>query len=137
MKGFFIPLDFGKLKLTQIEEKLLATYRYYTLLKNGYHHCALTNKKLAEMLYVNERSIKRAKKRLKDLGYIKTNGGTLYTFTSASKDLTKVATNSSKYKFRFSHFACLNLPYMMSGFPTLTNHTCDVKQTKRNEQFAL
>ena len=75
MKGFFIPLDFGKLKLTQIEEKLLATYRYYTLLKNGYHHCALTNKKLAEMLYVNERSIKRAKKKLKDLGYIKTNGG--------------------------------------------------------------
>ena len=66
---------------------------------------------------------------------IKTNGGTLYTFTSASKDLTKVATNSSKYKFRFSHFACLNLPYMMSGFPTLTNHTCDVKQTKRNETY--
>lgn len=76
MKGFFIPLEFGKLKLTQIEEKLLATYRYYTLLKNGYHHCALSNKKLAEMLYVNERSIKRAKKKLKDLGYIKTNGGT-------------------------------------------------------------
>lgn len=75
MKGFFIPLEFGKLKLTQIEEKLLATYRYYTL-KGDYHHCALTNKKLAEMLYVNERSIKRAKKKLKDLGYIKTNGGT-------------------------------------------------------------
>lgn len=75
MKGFFIPLEFGKLKLTQIEEKLLATYRYYTLLKNGYHHCALSNKKLAEMLYANERSIKRAKKKLKELGYIKTNGG--------------------------------------------------------------
>lgn len=74
MKGFFIPLEFGKLKLTQIEEKLLATYRYYTI-KGDYHHCALTNKKLAEMLYVNERSIKRAKKKLKDLGYIKTNGG--------------------------------------------------------------
>ena len=75
MKGFFIPLEFGKLKLTQIEEKLLATYRYYTI-KGDYHHCALTNKKLAEMLYVNERSIKRAKKKLKNLGYIKTNGGT-------------------------------------------------------------
>lgn len=74
MKGFFIPLEFGKLKLTQIEEKLLATYRYYTI-KGDYHHCALTNKKLAEMLYVNERSIKRAKKHLKNLGYIKTNGG--------------------------------------------------------------
>lgn len=75
MKGFFIPLEFGKLKLTQIEEKLLATYRYYTI-KGDYHHCALTNKKLAEILYVNERSIKRSKKKLKDLGYIKTNGGT-------------------------------------------------------------
>ena len=75
MKGFFIPCAFGKLKLTQIEEKLLATYRYYTL-KGDYHHCALTNKKISEMLYVNERSIKRAKKKLKDLGYIKTNGGT-------------------------------------------------------------
>ena len=74
MKGFFIPLEFGKLKLTQIEEKLLATYRYYTI-KGDYHHCTLTNKKLAEMLYVNERSIKRAKKKLKELGYIKTNGG--------------------------------------------------------------
>ena len=74
MKGFFIPLEFGKLKLTQIEEKLLATYRYYTL-KGDYHNCALTNKKLAEMLFVNERSIQRAKKHLKELGYIKTNGG--------------------------------------------------------------
>lgn len=44
---------------------------------------------------------------------LKTEGGTLYTFTSTSKDLTKVATNNSNYKFNFSHFACLNLPYVM------------------------
>ena len=90
MKGFFIPLEFGKLKLTQIEEKLLATYRYYTLLKNGYHHCALTNKKLAEMLYVNERSIKRAKKKLKDLGYIKTNGGTRVWYVGIDIEETEI-----------------------------------------------
>lgn len=90
MKGFFIPFEFGKLKLTQIEEKLLATYRYYTLLKNGYHHCALTNKKLAEMLYVNERSIKRAKKKLKDLGYIKTNGGTRVWYVGIDIEETEI-----------------------------------------------
>ena len=89
MKGFFIPLDFGKLKLTQIEEKLLATYRYYTI-KGDYHHCALTNKKLAEMLYVNERSIKRAKKKLKDLGYIKTNGGTRVWYVGIDIEETEI-----------------------------------------------
>ena len=89
MKGFFIPLDFGKLKLTQIEEKLLATYRYYTI-KGDYHHCALTNKKIAEMLYVNERSIKRAKKKLKDLGYIKTNGGTRVWYVGIDIEETEI-----------------------------------------------
>lgn len=44
---------------------------------------------------------------------LKSSGGTLYTFTSTSRDLTRVATNSSNYKFKFSHFACLNLPYIM------------------------
>lgn len=71
---------------------------------------------------------------------IKTNGGTLYTFTSTSKDLTKVATNNTKYKFKFSHFACLNLPYIMSGVPTLSEHINDnnnvnVEQTKKNEKY--
>lgn len=39
------------------------------------------------------------------------NGGTLYTFASASRDLTRAMTNND-YVFRFSHFACLNLPYI-------------------------
>ena len=46
---------------------------------------------------------------------IKSNGGTLYTFTSTSNDLTRVATNGSNYQFKFSHFACLNLPPIMEG----------------------
>ena len=39
----------------------------------------------------------------------KAHGGTLYTFPSASRDLTRAFSNS-EYEFAFSHFACLNLP---------------------------
>lgn len=40
---------------------------------------------------------------------LRKQGGTLYTFSSAARDLTKVFTDD-RYKFSFSHFACLNLP---------------------------
>ena len=53
---------------------------------------------------------------------VKSDGGTLYTFTSTSKDLTRVATNNANYKFKFSHFACLNLPHIMRGNMTLMNY---------------
>ena len=39
------------------------------------------------------------------------NGGTLYTFPSAQRDVSRVFTNDS-YSFRFSRFACLNLKDM-------------------------
>jgi hypothetical protein len=42
------------------------------------------------------------------------HGGTLYTFPSASRDLTRAFTNS-EYEFSFSHFACLNLPDFRYG----------------------
>ena len=41
-------------------------------------------------------------------------GGTLYTFPSASRDLTRAFSNS-EYEFAFSHFACLNLPDFKYG----------------------
>jgi hypothetical protein len=44
----------------------------------------------------------------------KKHGGTLYTFPSASRDLTRAFSNS-EYEFAFSHFACLNLPYFRYG----------------------
>lgn len=44
----------------------------------------------------------------------KANGGTLYTFPSASRDLTRAFSNS-EYEFAFSHFACLNLPDFRYG----------------------
>lgn len=43
------------------------------------------------------------------LAPLRTDGGTLYTFSSASRDLTRIFTDN-RYSFSFSHFACLNLP---------------------------
>lgn len=43
-----------------------------------------------------------------------TEGGTLYVFPSVSKDLTRTFV-SNDYEFKFSHFACLNLPDLYSG----------------------
>lgn len=43
-----------------------------------------------------------------------TEGGTLYVFPSVSRDLTKTLV-SNDYEFKFSHFACLNLPDVYSG----------------------
>ena len=45
----------------------------------------------------------------------KSHGGTLYTFPSASRDLTRAFSNS-EYEFAFSHFACLNLPDFRYGY---------------------
>ena len=42
------------------------------------------------------------------------HGGTLYTFPSASRDLTRAFSNS-EYEFAFSNFACLNLPDFRYG----------------------
>ena len=50
------------------------------------------------------------------LDKLRTQGGTLYTFSSASKDLTRVFT-SNDYSFKFSHFACLNLPNIKCNPP--------------------
>jgi len=41
-------------------------------------------------------------------------GGTLYVFPSVSADLTKTFV-SSDYEFKFSHFACLNIPDIYAG----------------------
>jgi len=43
-----------------------------------------------------------------------TEGGTLYVFPSVSNDLTRT-TVSSDYEMKFSHFACLNIPDIVSG----------------------
>lgn len=56
---------------------------------------------------------------------IKSEGGTLYTFTSASKDLTRCYTNGTNYQMKFSKFVCLNLPWIMDGNKTLQKYIVD------------
>lgn len=46
---------------------------------------------------------------------LKKQGGTLYTFSSASRDLSTHVFANSDYSFKFSHFACLNIPDIYSG----------------------
>lgn len=48
---------------------------------------------------------------------LKESGGTLYTFSSASRDLSKYVFANADYKLVFSHFACLNIPDIYSGIP--------------------
>ena len=43
-----------------------------------------------------------------------TDGGTLYVFPSVNRDLTRTFV-SGDYEFKFSHFACLNLPDIYTG----------------------
>jgi len=45
---------------------------------------------------------------------LNTEGGTLYVFPSVSKDLSRTFV-SNDYEFKFSHFACLNLPSIYPG----------------------
>lgn len=55
------------------------------------------------------------------LGKLRKDGGTLYTFPSAQKDLARILTNDS-YSFRFSYFACLNIPDIDNGESDDENH---------------
>ena len=51
---------------------------------------------------------------------IRTSGGTIYTFTSAIRDLQKTFSDDD-IRFRFSKFALLNLPDVKTPGDTLDN----------------
>ena len=74
MKGVFIPFEFYELGLSDKEMMILAIYKYYT--EEGELKCSVyTNQKIADMIKANVKTVIRAKKRFKKLGYIRTNGG--------------------------------------------------------------
>jgi hypothetical protein len=60
---------------------------------------------------------------------LSTNGGTLYTFSSTSRDLTKVHSNSSNYSFKFSHFVCLNIPDIYTGYSTTKSYKSQISDS--------
>lgn len=73
-KGIFIPEKILGLKDLNLTEKIIySIYYFYTF--NGDGSCHLTNETLATTLGITLVTFKKAKKRLKDKGYIKTNGG--------------------------------------------------------------
>ena len=70
----FIPSEFYKVKeLNNTERVVLAIYRHYTF-KSDEHCCTLTKKQIAEDLCISVDYMKKIKKHLKELGYIKTDG---------------------------------------------------------------
>lgn len=80
-KGLFIPeeiLEFDDLNWTEC--MVLAIYWDYTV--NGDHHCCtLTNKEVCKKARIKSvRTLQRIKSHLKELGYIKTDGGTNVTY---------------------------------------------------------
>ena len=74
MKGLFIPDEILKKDgLTTTEKMVLSVYKYYT--ENGkYKCCSLTCEQVADELNISVVYIKKIKKHLKELGYIRSSG---------------------------------------------------------------
>lgn len=75
MEGIFIPNEILKLKDINITEKVvLSIYKYYTE-QGKYKCCSLSKPQIADELGISVDYVKDIKKHLKELGYIKTDGG--------------------------------------------------------------
>lgn len=74
-KGIFTPLWISKDSNLSGNEKLLYSIYYYYTTNGKLGCCKIINEELANMINVNVRQLKRYKKHLIDLEYIKTNGG--------------------------------------------------------------
>lgn len=87
-KYTLIPGEFYKDKnLKGLERDVLALYKYYT--ENGNNKCcSLNSVQIAEYFDVSPRYIKSVRKRLKELGYISTNGGIKVTYIGIEKGTT-------------------------------------------------
>ena len=71
----FIPNEILKLKDINITEKVvLSIYKYYTE-QGKYKCCSLSKPQIADELGISVDYVKDIKKHLKELGYIKTDGG--------------------------------------------------------------
>ena len=75
MEGIFIPNEILKLKDINITEKVvLSIYKYYTE-QGKYRCCSLSKPQIADELGISIDYVKDIKKHLKELGYIRTDGG--------------------------------------------------------------
>ena len=74
MEGIFIPREILEIEdLSSTEKMVLSLYKYYT--ENGkYKCCSLTKPQIAEELCISPRYMKKIKRHLTELGYIRTSG---------------------------------------------------------------
>lgn len=86
MEELFIPSEFYKDKnLKGLERDILALYKYYTETENN-RCCSMNSVQIAEYFNVSSRYIKSVKKHLKDLGYIRTDGGIKVYYVGENRD---------------------------------------------------
>lgn len=84
-KGVFVPDEFFELDLTHTEMFMLALYKYCTE-EGELKCCVYTNQNIAEILKVSVKTVKKAKKRFKELVYIRTDGGIRTYYLGINKE---------------------------------------------------
>jgi hypothetical protein len=78
MDGIFIPKEILKIQELNVMEKLaLSLYKYYTE-KGKNKCCSLTKPQTADELNISMVYLKKIRKRLKELGYIRTSGNKVF-----------------------------------------------------------
>ena len=85
--GIYIPDEILEIEeLNNTECMVLSIYRYYTL--NGdLHCCTLKNEDICKMVRLKDESnLRRIKKHLKELGFIRTDGGIRVTYIGVKED---------------------------------------------------
>lgn len=94
MEGIFIPREILEIEdLSSTEKMVLSLYKYYT--ENGkYKCCSLTKPQVAEELCISPGYMKKIKRHLTELGYIRTSG--IKVFYVGVKGVTIVPTNNEQ-----------------------------------------
>lgn len=90
MKGIWIPFEILNMNLSAIEKMVLSIYRNYTF-EGSYGCCTMTNDDIADMLGCDVKTIKRAKKRFEELGYI-TRSGIKVVYIKQGQNVPQVGT---------------------------------------------
>ena len=88
MKGIFIPDDFFDLNLTHTEILVLSFYKYFTE-KGKMKCCKQPNESIYTKLHISEKTFKKVKKHLKELGYIRTDGGIRVYYLGVENKITE------------------------------------------------
>ena len=88
MKGIFIPDEFFELNLTHTEIVVLSFYKYYTE-KGKMKCCKQPNESIYTKLHISEKTFKKVKKHLKELGYIRTDGGIRVYYLGVDNKMTE------------------------------------------------